>query len=115
MEQFDLAIIGAGPGGEAAAYLARTRGATVAIIDAGWFGGSCPHVGCIPSKSLLNSSARHEAGAAYSWQQASERRDYMVNRPSDALAPDDSSHVAGLEAAGVTVYRGTARRLHRWD
>ena len=108
MDQFDLVIIGAGPGGEAAAYLARQRGASVAIVDAGWFGGSCPHIGCIPSKSLLNSSARHEAGADYPWSRASARRDYMVNRASDDAEPNDTSHVAGLEAAGATAFRGRA-------
>lgn len=108
MDQFDLVIIGAGPGGEAAAYLGRQRDASVAIVDAGWFGGSCPHIGCIPSKSLLNGSARHEAGADYPWSRASERRDYMVNRAAGAAEPDDSSHVAGLEAAGATVFRGRA-------
>ncbi len=113
MDAFDFVIIGAGPGGEAAAYLARERGASVAVVDREWFGGSCPHVGCIPSKSLLNSSARHEAGSGYTWEQASDRRDYMVNRPTDADEPDDSSHVAGLEGAGATVYRGEARIVAR--
>ena len=61
MDDFDFVIIGAGPAGEAAAFEARQRGATVAIIDRRWFGGSCPHIGCIPSKSLLDSAARHHA------------------------------------------------------
>jgi pyruvate/2-oxoglutarate dehydrogenase complex dihydrolipoamide dehydrogenase (E3) component len=37
---FDFVIIGAGPAGEAAAFKARERGASVAIVDRGWFGGS---------------------------------------------------------------------------
>ena len=57
METFDFVIIGAGPAGEAAANKARERGASVAVIDRRWFGGSCPHIGCIPSKSLLNAAA----------------------------------------------------------
>ncbi len=110
METFDFAIIGAGPGGEAAAYKARELGASVAVIDRLWFGGSCPHIGCVPSKALLNSAARHAANPAeYDWTRASERRDYMVNRPADADVPDDSSHVRALEAAGAVVYRGTGR------
>ena len=48
MDHYDFVIIGAGPGGEAAANKARELGATVAIVDSGWFGGSCPHIGCIP-------------------------------------------------------------------
>ena len=110
MQTFDFVIIGAGPGGEAAAFKARELGASVAIADRLWFGGSCPHIGCIPSKSLLNAAARHAANpATYSWPRASERRDYMVNRPLDANEPDDSSHVQALEKAGAGVYRGTAR------
>lgn len=110
METYDFAIIGAGPAGEAAAHLARTRGASVAVIDRGWFGGSCPHIGCIPSKSLLNAAARHAANpASYPWQRAAERRDYMINRASDASEPDDTGHVRRLEEAGATAYRGTAR------
>ena len=58
---FDFVIIGAGPAGEAAAYKARELGATVAIVDRQWFGGSCPHIGCLPSKSLLDGAARHHA------------------------------------------------------
>ena len=47
MDTFDFAIIGAGPAGEAAAYKARELGASVAVVDRRWFGGSCPHIGCV--------------------------------------------------------------------
>ena len=81
MDTFDFVIIGAGPAGEAAAFKARELGATVAIADDRWFGGSCPFIGCVPSKSLLNAAAQHAANpAAYDWPRASARRDYMVNR-----------------------------------
>jgi dihydrolipoamide dehydrogenase len=109
-ETFDFVIIGAGPAGEAAAYEARHRDASVAIIDRRWFGGSCPHIGCLPSKSLLDSAARHHANeAAWSWRQASERRDWMVNRAPGAAEPDDAKHATALEDAGAIVYRGDAR------
>ena len=92
METFDFVIIGAGPAGEAAAFKARERGATVAIVDRRWFGGSCPHIGCLPSKSLLHSAAEHAANPPrYSWPRASARRDYMINRPAGAAEPDDAS------------------------
>jgi pyruvate/2-oxoglutarate dehydrogenase complex dihydrolipoamide dehydrogenase (E3) component len=114
MDEFDFVIIGAGPAGEAAAFEARRRGASVAIVDRLWFGGSCPHIGCVPSKSLLHSAARHHANpAAWSWRQASERRDWMVNRPLEAPEPDDTSHVRALEAAGAACYRGEARIVGR--
>ena len=107
---FDFVIIGAGPAGESAAFEARERGASVAIVDRLWVGGSCPHIGCVPSKSLLDGAARFHANAAsWSWPQASERRDYMVNRPADAPEPDDRSHVEALEEKGAVVYRGEAR------
>lgn len=107
---FDFVVIGAGPAGEAAAYKARELGASVAVIDREWFGGSCPHIGCLPSKALLGSAARHAANpATYDWPRASARRDYMVNRAPGAAEPDDSGHVRGLEGAGATVYRGEAR------
>jgi pyruvate/2-oxoglutarate dehydrogenase complex dihydrolipoamide dehydrogenase (E3) component len=110
METFDFGIIGAGPAGEAAANEARAHGASVAIVDRLWFGGSCPHIGCLPSKSLLHAAAVHAANPArYSWERASKARDYMVNRPADAEEPDDSSHVTRLEDAGAVCYRGNAR------
>jgi dihydrolipoamide dehydrogenase len=53
----DLAIIGAGPGGYAAAFLAADKGMKVTLIDAGTKpGGTCLHVGCIPSKALLHTA-----------------------------------------------------------
>src|SRR3954447_10295153 len=104
---FDFVIIGAGPAGEAAANEAREHGASVAVIDRGWFGGSCPHIGCIPSKALLHSAyEHHENPAAYDWKRASARRDYMINRAAAAPEPDDTGHVKALEAVGASVYRG---------
>jgi pyruvate/2-oxoglutarate dehydrogenase complex dihydrolipoamide dehydrogenase (E3) component len=106
---FDFVIIGAGPAGESAALEARHRGASVAIVDRRWFGGSCPHIGCIPSKSILHSAERHHANpASWTWELAAERRDWMINRPAGAAEPDDTPHVKPLEAAGAVVYRGDA-------
>jgi len=114
VDQFEFVIIGAGPAGEAAAFEARRRGASVAIVDRRWVGGSCPHIGCIPSKSLLNSAERHfHNPATWSWRQASERRDWMINRKPDAEEPDDAAHVEPLEEAGAVVYRGEARVADR--
>jgi pyruvate/2-oxoglutarate dehydrogenase complex dihydrolipoamide dehydrogenase (E3) component len=109
MDMLDFVVIGAGPAGEAAAHKARSMDASVAIVDKEWFGGSCPHVGCVPSKSLLHAAERHASGDDYSWARASARRDYMVNRSIDAAEPDDSSHVRALEAAGAVVRRGEGR------
>jgi pyruvate/2-oxoglutarate dehydrogenase complex dihydrolipoamide dehydrogenase (E3) component len=108
MDRFDFVIIGAGPGGESAAYEARSRGASVAVVDRDLFGGSCPFWGCIPSKSLLHAADRHAAGADYSWSRASGRRDYMINREGIPY-PDDGGHVRALADAGGMVIRGDAR------
>lgn len=107
-QQLDFVIIGAGPAGEAAAYLARARGASVAIVDRELFGGSCPFWACMPSKTLLHAAAVHAGGGNYDWERASARRDYMISREGTAF-PSDAGHVAGLEGAGAVVVRGTGR------
>jgi len=56
MEKFDIAIIGAGPGGYVAAIHAAKYGKKVALIERDKLGGACYNVGCIPSKILLEHS-----------------------------------------------------------
>ena len=72
-DQFDVAIIGAGPGGYTAAIRAAQLGFKTACVD-DWksaegrpaLGGTCTNVGCIPSKALLQSSENYEhAGHAF--------------------------------------------------
>lgn len=109
MDLIDFVVIGAGPAGEAVVHKAGAMGASVAVIDRRWFGGSCPHIGCVPSKALLHAAAVHAAGGDYPWSRASARRDWMVNRRPDAAEPDDTSHVRALEASGATVWRGVGR------
>ena len=53
----DLVVVGAGPGGYAAAFLAADKGMKVTLIDASdKLGGTCLLVGCIPSKALLHAA-----------------------------------------------------------
>ena len=108
MDRFDFVVIGAGAAGEAAAFKARSRGKSVAIIDRDLLGGSCSFWACIPSKSLLHSAAVHHGGGDYPWPKASDRRDYNINR-IDIPYPDDAFHVKRLTAAGAEIVRGTAR------
>ena len=56
MKNFDLCVIGAGPGGYVAAIRAAQLGLKVAIIEANHLGGICLNWGCIPTKALLRSA-----------------------------------------------------------
>jgi dihydrolipoamide dehydrogenase len=57
MDAYDVAVIGAGPGGYVCAFRAAQLGLKVALIDKRpTLGGTCLNVGCIPSKALLYSS-----------------------------------------------------------
>ena len=63
MEQFDVVVIGSGPGGYVCAIRCAQLGMKTAVIEKyNTLGGTCLNVGCIPSKSLLDSSHHyHEA------------------------------------------------------
>ncbi len=57
MSQFDLVVIGSGPGGYVAAIKAAQLGLKVALVEKdATLGGTCLNVGCIPSKALLHST-----------------------------------------------------------
>jgi dihydrolipoamide dehydrogenase len=53
---FDLIVIGAGTGGYTAAFRAAQLGLNVALVDSGKIGGTCLHIGCIPTKALIESA-----------------------------------------------------------
>ncbi|HEX9983800.1 MAG TPA: dihydrolipoyl dehydrogenase [Thermoanaerobaculia bacterium] len=55
-KQFDVVVLGAGPGGYVAAIRARQLGMSVAVIEKQYWGGVCLNVGCIPSKALLRNA-----------------------------------------------------------
>lgn len=64
--QFDLVVIGGGPGGYGAALYAASAGMNVAIVENDKLGGTCLNRGCIPAKAFLETAAvhRHVAHAA---------------------------------------------------
>jgi len=55
-ESFDVVVIGSGPGGYAATIRCAQRGASVAVVEKEFIGGTCLNCGCIPSKALLASA-----------------------------------------------------------
>jgi dihydrolipoamide dehydrogenase len=89
---FDLVVLGAGTGGYSAAFRAAQLGLKVALVDQGKIGGTCLHIGCIPTKALLESAAfaeriRHaqEFGITVGdpvvdYARMAERRDQVVKR-----------------------------------
>jgi dihydrolipoamide dehydrogenase len=81
-EQYDVVVIGAGPGGYVAAIRAAQLGQKTAIVDKQWLGGVCLNVGCIPSKSLLkNAEVAHtlrERGKEFGFSFDNLKLDYDV-------------------------------------
>ena len=89
-DQYDIAILGGGPGGYVAALYAGLKGAKVALVERDRVGGTCVTVGCIPSKALLDSShafwlATHSEehgitvdGARFDMGKAVARKDKVV-------------------------------------
>ncbi len=89
-EQFDVVVIGAGPGGARAAKRCAQRGASVALIEKEFIGGTCLNWGCIPSKTLLSSAhlllrARGAsdmgidiASATPNWPKIQQRRESII-------------------------------------
>ncbi|NLF78642.1 MAG: dihydrolipoyl dehydrogenase [Chloroflexi bacterium] len=55
-KEYDVVVLGAGPGGYIAAIRSAQLGLKTAIIEKEWWGGVCLNVGCIPSKALLRNA-----------------------------------------------------------
>jgi pyruvate/2-oxoglutarate dehydrogenase complex dihydrolipoamide dehydrogenase (E3) component len=110
-EQFDVIVIGMGPGGEVAANRLLKAGKRVAVVERELIGGECAYWGCIPSKTLLRppearggvERAAGVRGAELDWADTRDYRDYMIRHL------DDSGQVAGYEKQGATVVKGAAR------
>ena len=66
MADYDLIVIGAGPGGYVAAIRAAQLGMNVACVEKeSSLGGTCLNIGCIPSKSLLHASQIYDQSKRY--------------------------------------------------
>ncbi len=113
---FDLIVLGGGPGGYVAAIRAAQLGMEVACVEAeDALGGTCLRIGCIPSKALLDSSElyeqmRHKAGAhGFSVEGLSVDVAAMLKR-KDEVVEGLTRGVAGLfKKNGVEWVRGFGR------
>jgi len=56
MNEYDVLVVGAGPGGYVNAIRASQNGLKTAIVEKQWMGGVCLNIGCIPSKALLKNA-----------------------------------------------------------
>ncbi len=93
--EYDVVVLGAGSGGYACALRAAQLGLSVALVEKDKVGGTCLHVGCIPTKALL-----HAAEVADS---ARESEQFGVR-----------ATLEGIDMAGVNAYKdGVVSRLHK--
>ena len=113
MELFDLLVVGGGPGGYLCAERAAQGGLKVALFEKNALGGTCLNEGCIPTKTLLNSSKmyRHATesesygvtvtGVTYDHAKVVERKNKVVKTLVSGVG-------ATMSANGVTVITGEA-------
>ena len=120
MELFDLLVVGGGPGGYLCAERAAQGGLKVALFEKRALGGTCLNEGCIPTKTLLNSSKmyRHATesaafgvtvtGAAYDHAKVIDRKNKVVKTLVSGVG-------ATMSANKVTVIQGDAKIAGRVD
>ena len=113
-EQYDVLVIGAGPGGYVAAIRAAQLGQKTAIIDKQWLGGVCLNVGCIPSKALLkNAEVAHtlrERGKEFGFSFDNLTLDFSVAVKRSRQVSNRLVKGVGflMKKNGIDVYMGSA-------
>jgi dihydrolipoamide dehydrogenase len=112
--QFDVVILGAGSGGYACALRAAQLGLSVALVEKDKLGGTCLHVGCIPTKALLH--AAEVADATRESEQFGVRATLEgidmpgVNAYKDGVVSRLFKGLTGLiKGRGITVVEGVGR------
>jgi dihydrolipoamide dehydrogenase len=112
--RFDVVILGAGSGGYACALRAAQLGLDVALIEKGKLGGTCLHVGCIPTKALLH--AAEVADATRESEQFGVKATFDgidmpgVNAYKDGVVSRLFKGLTGLiKGRGITVVEGAGR------
>ncbi|MFF2083263.1 dihydrolipoyl dehydrogenase [Nocardia sp. NPDC058176] len=114
MPEFDLLVIGGGPGGYVAAIRAAQRGLRVCVVEKERPGGVCLNWGCIPTKAMLRSAEVFQTvttAAEFGIHAENVRYDFAAVRArKDAIVKELTDGVASLlRANGVTVIEGHAR------
>ncbi|HTW16554.1 MAG TPA: dihydrolipoyl dehydrogenase [Nocardioides sp.] len=111
---FDVLVLGAGSGGYACALRAAQLGLRVGLVEKGPLGGTCLHVGCIPTKALLH--AAEVADSARESAQFGVRATFdgidmaAVNSYKDGVVGRLFKGLSGLIASrGITVIEGEGR------
>lgn len=112
--EFDVLILGAGSGGYACALRAAQLGLSVGMVEKGNVGGTCLHVGCIPTKALLHAAEVADAtreAAQFGVQASLEGIDMAgVNAYKDGVVNRLFKGLTGLvKARGITVIEGEGR------
>jgi dihydrolipoamide dehydrogenase len=115
---FDLIILGAGPGGYVCAFRAAQLGLKVALVDKrATLGGTCLNVGCIPSKALLHSSEQFAFAKGHAAAHGIKLSSVELDLPTFLKRKDEvvAKNVGGLallaKARKITVFTGTASFL----
>ncbi len=111
--QYDVTVIGSGPGGYVAAIRCAQLGLKTAIIEKyNTFGGTCLNVGCIPSKALLDSS-EHYYNAAHTFATHGIRLDnlsvdlpQMLKRKNEVVEQTTSGITFLMKKNKITTYQG---------
>jgi len=112
-KQFDVVVIGAGPGGYVAAIKASQMGKSVALIEKEYFGGTCLNVGCIPTKTLIASALmlhRVKKAADFGIEVGSISFDYskMKSRKDGVVDKIKKSLEGLIRSNGISIFKGKA-------
>ena len=106
MNEFDLIIIGSGPGGYVAAVRASQLGMKVALVEKAETGGICLNWGCVPTKALLKS--------AQVLEYARRAADYGINA-GEAPAPDFGAVIARSRGVADMMSKGVQYLLKKYN